>query len=382
MVFKRRSHANRHKCVWSQRCSMSATRMLAWWQMKAVSRDSSSGYDQPQWPKKRKVCKRGCSKGRKILFWLLQHIKPKRKQSSHLPIPKRLPLLAFLRVICVHLLYCKTFHVCKCVVLWVEMSGDMSACVCVDIGPVLVRPGPRTVFISPMYWMWLHVSQWRRHTMLEESQVILCLIVNTSPVLSLLKVPVSTRCCWHIKHFDLSHLKFPGNSIQWSRKSCGHEVFLQWLAIPLCDERRFRQHPPHSVIRVNHVSLELCYALLEWWIAGVMCDHHGRTFMAQFDLVRKRFAPRCSKSFFRGLFQGLYVIASREQGGLNFFRTGFFLCVCFLFFLFVFFLVSRSEQSRRTLRSWLDGMFLYTCGGWQDRRWRYPCALVWRSVWR
>ena len=26
------------------------------------------------------------------------------------------------------------------------MSGDMSACVCVDIGPVLVKPGPQTAF--------------------------------------------------------------------------------------------------------------------------------------------------------------------------------------------------------------------------------------------
>ena len=51
------------------------------------------------------------------LLGLLLHIKPKRKQSSHLPNPKRLPLLVFLRVMCVYLLYCKTFHVGKCVVL-------------------------------------------------------------------------------------------------------------------------------------------------------------------------------------------------------------------------------------------------------------------------
>ena len=57
--------------------------------------------------------------------------------------------LAFLRAICVYLLYCKIFHVCKCVVLWVEMPGDMSACVCVDIGPVLVKPGPQTVLCFP-----------------------------------------------------------------------------------------------------------------------------------------------------------------------------------------------------------------------------------------
>ena len=43
--------------------------------------------------------------------------------------------------------------------------------------------------------------------------------------------------------------------------------------------------------------------------------------MAQVDLVRQCFAPRCYKSFFRGLFQGFCVIASREHGGLNFFRT-------------------------------------------------------------
>ena len=93
--------------------------------------------------------------------------------------------------------------------------------------------------------------------------------------------------------------------------------------------------------------------------------------MAQFDLVRQRFAPRCYKSFSRGLFQGFNVIASRQPGGLNFFGT--------------FSNVSRSEQSRRTLRNWLDGIFLYICGGWQDRLCRYPCAsvaLAWRSVWR
>ena len=31
------------------------------------------------------------------------------------------------------------------------MSGDLSACVCVDIGPVLVKPGPQTCFVSPVY---------------------------------------------------------------------------------------------------------------------------------------------------------------------------------------------------------------------------------------
>ena len=45
--------------------------------------------------------------------------------------------------------------------------------------------------------------------------------------------------------------------------------------------------------------------------------------MAKFDLVRQRFAPRCYWSFFRGLFQGFYVIASREQGGLDFLGTFF-----------------------------------------------------------
>ena len=43
----------------------------------------------PQRPKKKGVCKRGCSKGRKTLLGLLVHIKPKRKQSSHFPNPKR-----------------------------------------------------------------------------------------------------------------------------------------------------------------------------------------------------------------------------------------------------------------------------------------------------
>ena len=28
----------------------------------------------------------------------------------------------------------------------VKMFGDSSACVCVDIGPVMVKPGPQTVF--------------------------------------------------------------------------------------------------------------------------------------------------------------------------------------------------------------------------------------------
>ena len=45
--------------------------------------------------------------------------------------------------------------------------------------------------------------------------------------------------------------------------------------------------------------------------------------MAQFDLLRQRFAPRCYNSFLRGLFHGFYVIASRKQGGLNFFGTFF-----------------------------------------------------------
>ena len=63
------------------------------------------------------------------------------------------------------------------------MFGDMSACVCVDIGPVLVKPGPHTIFVFPMYWVWLHMSQWRRYTMLDETQVIRCLMVNSSPVL-------------------------------------------------------------------------------------------------------------------------------------------------------------------------------------------------------
>ena len=39
---------------------------------------------------------------------------------------------------------------------------------------------------------------------------------------------------------------------------------------------RFRQLLSQSVIRVNHVPLELCNPLLQWRIAGVMCDHHGK----------------------------------------------------------------------------------------------------------
>ena len=75
--------------------------------MKAVSLDSSSGYDQPQRMKKW-MCKKGCSKGRageggrgveereggggeQTLLGLLLHIKPKRKQSSHLTIKKKSP---------------------------------------------------------------------------------------------------------------------------------------------------------------------------------------------------------------------------------------------------------------------------------------------------
>ena len=69
------------------------------------------------------------------------------------------------------------------------MSGDMSACICVDIGPVLVKPGPQTVLCFPNV---LGVSAC---VAIEKVHVILCLIVNTSPVLSLLKLPVSTRCC-------------------------------------------------------------------------------------------------------------------------------------------------------------------------------------------
>ena len=50
-------------------------------------------------------------------YGLLLHVKPKRKQSLHLPDPKRFSLLAFLRDICVYPLYCKTFHVGQCMVL-------------------------------------------------------------------------------------------------------------------------------------------------------------------------------------------------------------------------------------------------------------------------
>ena len=53
----------------------------------------------------------GCEQ---TLSELLLHIKPKRKQSAHLPNPKGLPLLAFLRAICVYLLCCKKFHAGTC----------------------------------------------------------------------------------------------------------------------------------------------------------------------------------------------------------------------------------------------------------------------------
>ena len=72
------------------------------------------------------------------------------------------------------------------------MSGDMSACVCVDIGPVLVTPGSQTVLCFPNV---LGVSACVAIEKVHDVGVILCLIVNTSPVLSLLKLPVSTRCC-------------------------------------------------------------------------------------------------------------------------------------------------------------------------------------------
>ena len=99
------------------------------------------------------------------------------------------------------------------------MSGDMSACVCVDIGPVLVKPGPQTVLCFPNV---LGVSAC---VATEKVHVILCLIVNTSPVLSLLKLPVSTRCCRHIKNFDLSHLKFPVTA----SSGAGSLVGMRWF---------------------------------------------------------------------------------------------------------------------------------------------------------
>ena len=177
-------------------CPRSTIKMLAWLTMTAVSLDSSSGYSQHQRLERKGVCMRGCSKervGEKCLWgkrgeggeWWFQtllgprlRIKPKRKH---------------------YFLDYKAFYVGKYVALSDEMSGDMSAHVCVDTGLVLKKKtGPHTfvvvvIVVSTTYWVWLHVSQYRRYTMLEESQVILCLIPNRSPVLSRLKLPA--RCC-------------------------------------------------------------------------------------------------------------------------------------------------------------------------------------------
>ena len=38
------------------------------------------------------------------------------------------------------------------------MSGDMSACVCVNIGPVLVKPGPQTVIYIYIYIYVIYIS--------------------------------------------------------------------------------------------------------------------------------------------------------------------------------------------------------------------------------
>ena len=37
------------------------------------------------------------------------------------------------------------------------MSGDISACVCVDIGPVLVKPGPQAAFLFVCLFVCLFV---------------------------------------------------------------------------------------------------------------------------------------------------------------------------------------------------------------------------------
>ena len=51
------------------------------------------------------------------LWELLLHFKHKKKQSGHLPNPKGLPFLTFLRVVCVYLMCFKKFHTRKSVVL-------------------------------------------------------------------------------------------------------------------------------------------------------------------------------------------------------------------------------------------------------------------------
>ena len=55
-----------------------------------------------------------------------------------------------------------------------------------------------------------------------------------------------------------------------------------------------------------------------------MCDHHGRTLIAQFDVLLQLFAPRCNKSFLKGLFRDFSVnrlwSVGRPQFALNFFE--------------------------------------------------------------
>ena len=107
-------------------------------------------------------------------------------------------------------------------------------------------------FVSPLYWVWLQASQQRRSTMLGEWQVILCLIVNTSPVFSFLTGPVSSPCCWHLCRIWNFQQQHPAE----------HEVWWAWgafslaIAIPFCNEWRLRQHILHLVKRVSRVPLE------------------------------------------------------------------------------------------------------------------------------
>ena len=75
------------------------------------------------------------------------------------------------------------------------MSGDMSACVCVDIRPVLVKPGPQTVLCFPnVLGVSACVAIEKVHDVGGIASHLVSDRVNTSPVLSLLKLPVSTRC--------------------------------------------------------------------------------------------------------------------------------------------------------------------------------------------
>ena len=169
--------------------------------------DSSNRYGQTVRAKKWEW-KRGCYKGKagdggrtSQLCGATAACYAQEERSCHLPNPKRLPLLAFMRVVCAHLLYCKTFHVGKYVVLQVEISGDVNACVCVDTGPAWSSDCFLSVCFPAVLGVAARVAIEKIHDI--GGIASHTVIVIPSPVLSLLKCPVSTRCCCHMKHFDL-----------------------------------------------------------------------------------------------------------------------------------------------------------------------------------